>query len=85
MNKTVELNGNEAGIIIDALEDWAEKARHRGNMVVEHTHYKEAGFGALSDADVALVLRDKLDELFPPLEGSIGPDDELDIDNPNDI
>lgn len=68
MNKSIELDGNQAGIIIQALEQWIDKKRDLGDRMILGTTSSMSGFMHHDDATVGQELVDALDELFPALD-----------------
>lgn len=68
MNKSIELDNNQAGIVIQALEEWIDNKRELGDRMILGTLSTASGWMHHDDADVAQSLVDGLDELFPVVE-----------------
>ncbi|MGW8177629.1 MAG: hypothetical protein ACWGQW_02370 [bacterium] len=58
------MNGNEAGIVIQALEGWITETRERGDRLLV-SPVAQAGANCHRDADIAEALMNRLDETFP--------------------
>lgn len=69
--KPVNITPEEAGIVILALTQFAEKAAELGEQLIENTHMKQAGFNQLDTATTAREIMDRLNAEFPILDDDI--------------